>query len=222
MNIRVKLFASLRETAGRPAIDLQLPEGATVADALAALDGQLRLSKHGTRVAAAVNRRYAESGTGLHDGDELALLPPVSGGQDAAPLFEITDAPISLDDVAARVGAPAHGAITVFAGVVRGETGDLTTDYLEYEAYPEMAESVFAQIADEIRQRWPAITAVAIVHRTGRMAVGEASVVIALAAAHRADTFDACRYAIDRLKTIAPIWKKEFGSDGTYWVEGPA
>jgi molybdopterin synthase catalytic subunit len=221
MNIRVKLFASLREAAGRTTIDLALPDGASVADALAALDGPLRLAAQGTRVAVAVNRRYAEPGTALHDGDELALLPPVSGGQEATRLFEITTAPLSLDDVAARVSAPAHGAITVFAGVVRGETGPLTTDYLEYEAYPEMAEATFAQIAGEVQERWPAITAVAIVHRTGRMEVGEASVVIAIAAAHRADTFDASRYAIDRLKAIAPIWKKEVGSDGSFWVEGP-
>lgn len=217
MNIRVKLFASLREAAGRTTIDLTLPDDATVADALAALDGQLRLTARGTRVALAVNRRYVEPDAGLRDGDELALLPPVSGGQETARLFEVTAAPISLDDVATRVRAPAHGAITVFAGVVRGETGALTTDYLEYEAYPEMAEAVFAQIADEVRQRWPVVTAVAIVHRSGRMEVGEASVVIAVAAAHRADTFDACHYAIDRLKAIAPIWKKEVGPDGTFW-----
>ena len=222
MNIRVKFFASLRETAGRTTIDLPLANGATVADALSALEAQLNLALQGSRLAITVNRRYAASDTRLMEGDELALLPPVSGGQDGARLFEVTSAPISLDDVAARVGSPIHGAVTVFAGVVRGETGSLTTDYLEYEAYPEMAEAVFAQIADEIRQRWPAITTIAIVHRTGRIDVGEASVVIATAAAHRADTFDACHYAIDRLKVIAPIWKKEFGPGGTYWVEGPA
>ncbi len=218
MNIRVKLFASLREAAGRTTIDLTLPDGATVADALAALDGQLRPASQGTRVAVAINRRYVEPNTGLREGDELALLPPVSGGQETTRLFEMTDGPISLDDVASRVRAPTHGAITVFAGVVRGETGALTTDYLEYETYPEMAEAVFAQIADEVRQRWPDISSLAIVHRTGRMNVGEASVVIAIAAAHRADTFDACHYAIDRLKAIAPIWKKEVGPDGTFWV----
>lgn len=218
MNIRVKLFASLREAAGRTTIDLTLPDGATVADALAALDGQLRPASQGRRVAVAINRRYVEPNTGLREGDELALLPPVSGGQETTRLFEMTDGPISLDDVASRVRAPTHGAITVFAGVVRGETGALTTDYLEYETYPEMAEAVFAQIADEVRQRWPDISSLAIVHRTGRMNVGEASVVIAIAAAHRADTFDACHYAIDRLKAIAPIWKKEVGPDGTFWV----
>lgn len=218
MNIRVRLFASLRETAGQSTVDLVLPESAIVADALAALDGRLNLATHGSRIAVAVNRRYAESSTLLREGDELALLPPVSGGQDTPRRFEITSTPISLDEMAARVTAPAHGAITLFAGVVRGETGSLTTDFLEYEAYPEMAEAVFAQIADEVRARWPEITAVAISHRVGRMDVGETSVVIAIAAAHRADTFDACRYAIDRLKTIAPIWKREFGSDGTYWV----
>lgn len=217
MNIRVRLFASLRETAGQSTVDLVLPESAIVADALAALAGRLNLTTHGSRIAVAVNRRYAEPSTLLREGDELALLPPVSGGQDTPRLFEITSTPISLDEMAARVTAPAHGAITLFAGVVRGETGSLTTDFLEYEAYPEMAEAVFAQIADEVRARWPEITAVAISHRVGRMDVGETSVVIAIAASHRADTFDACRYAIDRLKTIAPIWKREFGPDGSFW-----
>jgi molybdopterin synthase catalytic subunit len=144
-----------------------------------------------------------------------------------------------LDDVAGRVAAPNRGAVTVFAGLVRGETdlanpyaaappagsgdaqGRLHTDYLEYEAYAEMAEAMLAQIGAEIQQRWPQIEAVSILHRVGRIEVGEPSVVIAVAAAHRKGTFDACSYAIERLKAIAPIWKKEVGRDGQWWVEGP-
>lgn len=141
-------------------------------------------------------------------------------------LFEITDQPLSLDDVAARVTRPDCGAIATFAGVVRGITamdgGQRDTDFLDYEAYTEMAESMLAQIGDEIEERWPKVKAVSILHRTGRCEIGEASVVIAVATPHRDDgCFEACRYAIERLKAIVPIWKKENWSDGQVWVEGP-
>jgi molybdopterin synthase catalytic subunit len=132
-------------------------------------------------------------------------------------LIEITEQPISTDEVVARVADPANGAVVTFIGVVRGVTEGRETLYLEYEAYPEMAEKVLQQIADEIRARWTDIRAVAIVHRVGRLEIGETAVVIALAASHRAQTFDALRYAIDRIKDIAPIWKKEFWTDGAEW-----
>jgi molybdopterin synthase catalytic subunit len=141
-------------------------------------------------------------------------------------LFEITDQPLSLDEVAARVNRPNCGAITTFAGVVRGETvtqaGQRSTDFLHYEAYAEMAEPMLAQIADEIRAQWPKVEAVSILHRIGRCAIGEASVVIAVTTPHRGDgCFEACQYAIERLKAIVPIWKEENWSDGQVWVEGP-
>jgi molybdopterin synthase catalytic subunit len=132
-------------------------------------------------------------------------------------LIEITEQAISVDEVVARVADPANGAVVTFIGVVRGVTEGRETLYLEYEAYPEMAEKVLQQIADEIRARWADIRAVAIVHRVGRLEIGETAVVIALAASHRAQTFDALRYAIDRIKDIAPIWKKEFWADGAAW-----
>jgi molybdopterin synthase catalytic subunit len=151
-----------------------------------------------------------------------------SAGTGSPRPYEITDQPISLDEVAARVAAPERGGITLFAGTVRGVTAgrsgaseSFTTDYLEYEAYPEMAEASFADIAAEAQARWPEISAVAVVHRVGRQEVGDISIAIAVAAAHRADTFDACRYIIDRIKQIAPIWKREVGPDGASWVEGP-
>lgn len=134
-------------------------------------------------------------------------------------LFKITREPISVDEVNARVAARSIGAITSFTGVVRDRTGEREVEFLEYEAYPEMAETMLAQIGAEIQQRWPQIEAVSIVHRTGRLAVGEVSVVIAVAAAHRSDTFDACRYAIDRLKIAVPIWKREIGPSGEVWME---
>ena len=141
-------------------------------------------------------------------------------------LFELTEQPLSLDDVASRVTQPNCGAITTFAGVVRGETatqeGVRGTDFLNYEAYTEMAEAMLARIAVEIKQQWPKVEAVSILHRTGRLEIGEPSVVIAVATPHRGDgCFEACRYAIERLKAIVPIWKQENWSDGAVWVEGP-
>ncbi len=132
-------------------------------------------------------------------------------------LIEITERAISADEVIARVVKPTVGAVTTFVGVVRGMTEERATLYLEYEAYPEMALQTLQQIADEVRARWPAVSEVAIVHRVGRLEIGETALVIALAAAHRAQTFDALRYTIDRIKEIVPIWKKEFWADGAEW-----
>jgi molybdopterin synthase catalytic subunit len=141
-------------------------------------------------------------------------------------LFEITDQPLSLDDVSARVTRADCGAIAAFSGVVRGETtvdnGTRDTDFLEYEAYTEMAERKLEQIGAEIQGKWPKVRAVSILHRVGRCEIGEPSVVIAVTTPHRGDgCFEACQYAIERLKAIAPIWKQENWSDGQVWVEGP-
>ena len=227
ITIRVRAFALLREALGAAELAVTLPAGADVAALLVRLDGDYPDAKlPGRRFTTAVNRSYAPPETVLADGDEVALIPPVSGG--STRLFEIVDRPISLDDVAARVAAPENGAITLFAGAVRGvtegrpgQTGEVITNYLEYEAYVEMAEASLASIAGEATARWPAIRAVSIVHRTGRLEVGDISIVIAVAAGHRQDTFDACHYIIDRVKQIAPIWKREVGPDGASWVEGP-
>jgi len=135
--------------------------------------------------------------------------------------FEITREPISVNDVVQRVIAPSRGAVTTFIGVVRDHNKGRQVQYLEYEAYPEMAEEVLEQIGAEIQQRWPAVDDVCIVHRIGHQDVGEISVVIAVAAAHRVDTFDATRYAIERIKEIVPIWKKEVWANGETWLEGP-
>ena len=132
-------------------------------------------------------------------------------------LFEITTGDISVDEVVSRLADPAIGAVITFVGVVRCETDGRAVRYLEYEAYPEMAEGTLRQIGDEISARWPTIRQVVIVHRVGRLHVGETSVVIALSAAHRPEVFDAVRYAIDRLKEIVPIWKKEVWADGAEW-----
>jgi molybdopterin synthase catalytic subunit len=145
---------------------------------------------------------------------------------DVKKLFELTDQPLSIDEVASRVSLPNCGAIATFAGVVRGETatvnGSRGTDFLVYEAYAEMAEQMLAQIGDEIQARWPKVGRVSILHRLGQCAIGEPSVVIAVTTPHRGDgCFEACQYAIERLKAIVPIWKQENWSDGQVWVEGP-
>jgi molybdopterin synthase catalytic subunit len=143
-----------------------------------------------------------------------------------AKLFEITDQRLSIDDVAGRVTRVNCGAVVTFAGTVRGETtfegAVRNTDFLFYEAYEGMAEAMLARIGDEIKERWPKVEAVSIVHRTGHMEIGEPSVVIAVASPHRGDgSFEACAYAIERLKAVVPIWKQENWQDGAVWVEGP-
>ncbi len=132
-------------------------------------------------------------------------------------LFEITTEELSVDEIVARLAHPAIGGVGVFIGVVRGETGGRETQHLEYEAYPEMAEEQLGQIGAEVRERWPTIREMAIVHRIGRLEVGETIVVIAISSAHREELFDATHYAIDRLKEIVPIWKKEVWKDGAEW-----
>lgn len=240
IDVQVRLFASLRQAVGEARLTRTMPAGATVADLVRVLAAEYpRLATAAGAIYASVNRAYADQDRVLQPGDEVGLFPPVSGGQGERPLFEVIEAPLSLDDVAGRVAGPGRGAVTVFAGLVRGETdlaspyaaapppvrGEMQdrwhTAYLEYEAYVEMAEATLAQIGAEVQARWPQIEAVSIVHRIGRIEVGEPSVVIAVAAAHRKGTFDACSYAIERLKAIVPIWKKEVGRDGQWWVEGP-
>ncbi|MFN2153918.1 MAG: molybdenum cofactor biosynthesis protein MoaE [Anaerolineae bacterium] len=131
--------------------------------------------------------------------------------------FEIVRDPISVDDVVGRLADPAVGAVTTFVGVVRGTTGGRETRYLEYEAYPEMALRTLSQVGSEVQERWPEVRQVAIVHRVGRLEIGETAIVIALSAAHRRQTFDALHYAIDRIKEIVPIWKREVWADGSEW-----
>ncbi len=134
--------------------------------------------------------------------------------------FLVTNNPLSLDALVARVAHPSAGGIATFLGVVRDNAHDKQVKFLEYEAYPELAERMLAQIGAEVHERWSDVR-IAIAHRTGRLKIGEASVIIATSAPHRAESFAACRYAIERLKVILPVWKKEFASDTDYWVEGP-
>lgn len=214
--ITVKFFAAAADAAGR-----RLAEGdwagLTPPELLKVLEAEYPgLAPMASSLAIAVNREYATPDRRLQDGDEVALIPPVSGGAEP-PRFAITEEPLSADEIASRVTNPYSGATLVFIGTVREWTHGRQTTYLEYEAYPEMAVEQLQVIGREIEARWPGAQ-VAIVHRVGKLKVTEPSVVIAVATPHRGDAFEACRHAIERLKQIVPIWKKEIWADGEQWV----
>lgn len=217
--VTVKLFAQLREVIGAGRLEREMTPGATLGDLLAQLRAEFpALAEAAPRTIVALNRAFAAPDSALHDGDEVALFPPVSGGVD---MLHITRAPISADEVIRSVIRPATGAVASFVGTVRDVSDGKVVSYLEYEAYPEMAVEMLRQVADEVCARWPDVVAVAIVQRIGRLEVGEIAVVIAVSSGHRDQgCFEACRYAIDRLKQIVPIWKKEVGTDGAVWLEG--
>ena len=216
MTVRVRLFAALREQAGSDSIEIELGEGATVADALEQLSAQPPLAGLLERlpVAMAVNRDYASPETPLRAEDELALIPPISGG--AGVHVRVTEEPLSLEALSRSVGRSEAGAIVSFQGVTR------EVERLDYEAYREMAESRMAAILEECVARH-GLLAAAAEHRVGAVALGEPAVIVAVAAAHRGEAFAGAREAIDRIKAEAPIWKREVGSDGeARWVEGEA
>jgi molybdopterin synthase catalytic subunit len=214
MLITVRLFAALRETAGWSQRELELPEGAVVADVWPALD----LGAEPPGLAYARNREYAERAAVVRAGDEVAVIPPVSGGA-----FTVQAAPLDLDEIVRQVADPAAGAIATFIGTTRTHSRGRTVVHLEYDAYPEMAEAEMARIAEAVRARH-GVLGVAIAHRTGHVPIGEASVIIAVSAAHRGPAMDACREAIDTLKQTVPVWKKEVFEGGEEWIgrEGSA
>ena len=206
MQVQIRLFASLRERAGTDALVLDLPEGAHVSDAL----GELSWLTGEMRVALAVNREYASGATVLRADDELALIPPVSGGaSDPSIHVAIRAEPLSADAVTGRVTDPRAGAVVTFLGVTR------EVPALEYEAYTEMAQAKIEQVAIAAAQHH-GLCAVAVEHRTGTVPLSEPSVVIAVSAPHRAEAFAGAREIIDTLKLQAPIWKREEGE----WVSG--
>ena len=205
MAVTVRLFAGLRERAGWARREL---EAATVADVWPALG----LGDEPACLLYAVNREYAERDRELRDGDEVALIPPVSGGA-----FRVTEEPLSLEAVAAEVADDRAGAVATFTGTVRRQSRGRQVELLEYEAYAEMAEEVMAKLAADLQARHE-LCAVAIHHRVGRLEIGEASVVIAVSAPHRQAALAACKEAIDRLKETVPLWKKEVYEGGEEWI----
>ncbi|HEY7732237.1 MAG TPA: molybdenum cofactor biosynthesis protein MoaE [Gaiellaceae bacterium] len=208
MNVGVRLFAGLRERAGVRARELELPDGATVADVWSALD----LGDEPAGLLYAVNREYADPSLELRDGDEVAVIPPVSGGA-----FLLSGEPLSLDAAVSEVATPEAGAIATFVGTTRARSRGREVVRLEYEAYEGMAEQTMERIAAGLRERYE-LLGVSIHHRVGTVGIGETSVVIAVSAAHRADALAACRDAIDELKVTVPLWKKEIYEGGEEWV----
>ncbi len=206
MPVTVRLFAGLRERAGWARRELDGVE--RVADVWPALE----LGEEPGGLLYAVNREYAEPGQELHDGDEVALIPPVSGGA-----FRVTEAPLSLEAAVAEVADERAGGIATFTGTVRRQSRGREVLYLAYEAYAEMAENVMVQLAAELGETHD-LCGIAIHHRVGRVEIGEPSVVIAVSAPHRQDALAACRAAIDHLKETVPLWKKEVYEGGEEWV----
>jgi molybdopterin synthase catalytic subunit/molybdopterin converting factor small subunit len=208
MRIRVRLFAGLRERVGTGENEMELPEGALASDVW----GLLQVGPEPEGLAYAVNRQYVDREHPLADGDELAIIPPVSGGS-----FVLTEEPLDVRAVMREVEADGAGATASFVGTVRARSRDRDVLYLEYEAYEGMAEQVMSDLAQTLKDKYD-LCEVAIAHRVGRVEVAEPSVAIAVSAPHRQDALAACTEAIDTLKNTVPLWKKEVYEDGEEWV----
>jgi MoaE-MoaD fusion protein len=206
VRVSIRLFAGLRERAGRSR--LELDDVARAGDVWARLD----LGEEPGGLMYAVNREYVDRSHELHDGDEVALIPPVSGGA-----FLITAEPLDVARVVAEAESDEAGAVASFVGTVRRSSRGRNVQYLEYEAFEEMAEPMLVRLGESLTEKH-GLTAVAIHHRIGRVEIGEASVVIAVSSPHRASALDACREAIDTLKETIPLWKKEVYEGGEEWI----
>lgn len=208
MRVAIRLFAGLRELAGKRAAEIDLPDGSTAADIWSALD----LGTEPPGLLLAVNKRYVPRDTVLVEGDEVALIPPVSGGA-----FRLSEEPLSLEDAVREVASDDAGAIATFTGTTRARSRGRDVVRLEYEAYEGMAEAEMERITADLKARHSLID-VAIHHRVGVVGIGETSVVIAVSSAHRADALAACAEAIDTLKGTVPLWKKEIYVGGEEWI----
>jgi len=217
MRVRVLFFGMLKDLVGQSSDSLDMPEGSLVRDVLEHYAARMpRLRELASSIAMAVNQQYAGVETKLKSDDEVALLPPVSGGSGKA---AITRNAIDTSSVLARIKQGEDGAAVVFEGVVRKQTRGRKTLYLDYEAYEEMALQQMEALAEQALREFK-VRDIAIVHRLGRLQIGETSVLIVVASAHRAAAFDACRWLIDTLKRTVPIWKKEHFEDGAVWADG--
>jgi molybdopterin synthase catalytic subunit len=226
MRVRVLFFGRLKDIVGRAEEQAELSDGARVEDLFERYGRSFpELAKFRPSVVASVNQEFAEWRAPLASGDEVAFLPPVSGGSGPAGsaveenLCALVRTPIQTPEIVAQMKAPPDGAVVVFEGIVRNHSAGRSTLYLEYEAYEAMAIAKMREIGAEMREKF-SIRQYAIVHRLGRLEIGEASVLIVVCSAHRAAAFDACRFGIDTLKRSVPIWKKEFFRDGAVWAEG--
>ncbi len=219
MQVIVKLFGAVREATGAKELSVSLEPGASVATLRGLLAAEHPIfDEFGDRLRVSVNMEIANGDPELADGDEVAFLPPVSGGAGSC---RVLDTPLDVGAVVGRVMGPECGGLVTFVGAVRDASRGKEIEHLEYEAYPEMAEQELDRIAEEAAQRWPG-TRVAVDHRTGHLEIGDIAVVVAAASPHRAEAFEACRYTIDTLKERVPIWKKEVATDGATWVDDHA
>jgi molybdopterin converting factor subunit 1 len=228
MQIRVLFFGVLKDLAGQSSDSLSLPENATLADVLSHYEQVIpRLKDTSSALAMSVNQEYAGPATRLRPGDEVALLPPVSGGSADGGTPAVTRSPhaaivrgvIEVASILKSIKRPEDGAAAVFEGIVRNHTRGRRTLYLDYEGYEDMALKQLEDLAGRALADFK-IRDVAIVHRLGRLEIGETSVLIVVASAHRAAAFDACRWLIDTLKRTVPIWKKEHFENGAVWADG--
>lgn len=226
--VKVLFFAGLKSKAGKDAISIELDDAASVYDLRRLIAESIpEITADVMKSVVAVNREFAGDDETVPENAEIAIFPPVSGGNDTVqyPTFcSIQTEDIKIDKIIPIIVTPTAGAIGLFVGVVRSITpgsSPMQTDYLTYEAYTQMADVKMNQIASEIRERWPSIEGVAIIQRCGDIESGQPSVLIACSAPHRENgVFEAAHYGIDRLKEIVPVWKRETGSDGQIWVEG--
>jgi molybdopterin converting factor subunit 1 len=221
VRIKVLFFGVLKDLAGQAHDALEMRDGACVSDVLALYAAQIpRFRDSLASIAIAVNQSYAGPDTKLNADDEIAFLPPVSGGAaEHTPLVKLVRARIVPHDIIPPMERPEDGAIVIFDGVVRNHSRNRNTLYLEYDAYEAMALAKLQELASDAIRRFP-IRNVAVVHRLGHLEIGESSVLIAVFSAHRAAAFEACRWLIDTLKRTVPIWKKEFFQDGAVWADG--
>lgn len=225
-SLQIQLFGQCRALVGASEVTLQVALPSTAALVLESLFTRHEvLRPYAGKLLVAVNEAYAFPNQSIQSGDEVAVFPPVSGGEPVQELtgeayfVQITTTPIDSDSMVRRLLRGEDGAVVTFDGVVRNNTKGRRTLYLEYEGYTSMALKTMQQVAQEASTQWP-IDRIGIVHRVGRLEIGESSVVIVVTSAHRKDAFDACRFGIDRVKQIVPIWKREFFEDGDVWVEG--
>ncbi len=224
MRVRVMFFAALRDAVGSKEEVLELEDGLALGEVVRRVQGRFpAVAAYGSRLAVSLNHERTPLDAPVSDGDEIAFLPPLSGGagvpEGGSGGRELVSArPLSLDALIAEVSGPECGGVVTFTGVVRNHARGQAIDHLEYDAYVPMAEQEMRRIGAEVASRWPGVR-LAMAHRVGRLEIGEAAVMIAAAAPHRAEAFEACRFAIDTLKKTVPIWKKEFAQSGSYWVE---
>jgi MoaE-MoaD fusion protein len=221
MKVSVRLFAGLHDLVGLRELEMELADGATVADLRRQLVSQYpAVEPLMNALVCAVDEEYVSNDHHLRPGDEVALIPPISGGSSAeAERFQVTREPLDPQRLVDLVRRDESGAVALFYGVVRNHSHGRRVLRLEYDAHPSMAVKKMRQVAEEARSRW-GITDMAISHRTGRLEVGETSLLVAVSAAHRREAFEACHYAVDRIKEIVPVWKKEVWEGGESWAEG--